>query len=205
MRLLSINIICLLINSFSFGQSEGSYFPGKVAPGLEITRNFNFGQPDRMEWGLNVVLTSWHNLEENLEGNTLKNENFGLYQFGITASYSETEVDFTRENPEIGIVDRATLKMGLIYNRIAVENRSLGFTTRVNSINITTPDGIEGNLFDNFYLQPEVGITWMGIVNLTYGRTIPVNGLNGAMLSENVISFKLTLNPSYFMFGLQGF
>lgn len=172
-----------------------SYFPMRSAFGLELAQSFYFGAQNRTEIGINFLATSWHNLEKNIVENST-NETLGMFQIG--AALSTNRVGFNDGD------DLRRYNLSIIYNYIFVEQRSLGFTGRLKG-SLIGPKG-QDDPVSNFYTNGEIGVTFAGILNLYYGRNIPglsapVPGLN---LPVDYVGLSLSLNVSYFKFGLQG-
>ncbi len=177
-----------------------SFFPGRGAFGIEISPTYQFGGTFRMEYGFNFVYTSWVNLEQNMKDDVLLNKNWGLQQWGPSINFSRiTVADASGE-----IIEDWSAKLGITYNRINVPFYSLGFTSRIKAVTVFPQGEASFFDFDNLYLQPEIGITWMSIFNIYYSRNVPLNGPIGSIIPTHSIKFTLNINASFFNFGLQG-
>lgn len=177
---------------------RNSYFPMQAAGGIEIGRTFNFGGRDRTEYGINILATSWHHLERHIaEGNTTDPANIRLGMFQIGAFVTANRGGFTDENT------LWQFNAGVLYNALLVENRHFGITLRAKA---STLSGAQSEVLflENLYLTPAAGLTFAGIVNFYYGRTVPVNPVIGLDIPLHSLTLNLNLNVSYFKFGLQG-
>lgn len=173
---------------------QNSYFPMRAAVGVEIAHTFNFANRNRTEVGLNLIATSWHHLERNI-AQRKENDKLGMFQIGTILSVNRT--GFGQSN------DFWQLNLGLLYNRIAVEQRSIGVTLRAKASTILGPEA--GREFiDDFYLNAEAGLTFAGVVNLYYGLNLLSDPVIGLDFPTQYIGVSLSLNVSYFKFGLQG-
>lgn len=201
--LLIISLCCVSIALLA--QDEDWYLLGKVYPGIEINKSFNLGGFDRFEYGINLILTSRYNLREQLEMDTLLGKNFDLYQFGLFGNYSKTRhkdffvaYDPNAPNSRDTIVyytDFGLVKFGFLYNHIVSEKRNIGLSFKISGLSVSNNQ--YNSFFNNIHLQPEIGVTWKALINIVYGRTIPIGGWSRADLSTNTISLTLRLNPSY--------
>ena len=138
---------------------------------------------------------TYYNLTNNYGYSEKENDIFGMFQLGTILSVNRTGIGTAN--------DLWQLNLGVLYNRIAVEQRSLGVTIRAKGSTILGPEAGRAVL-DNFYFNAEGGITFAGVVNVYYGRNIVENPVPGLIIPNQYVGISLSLNVSYFKFGLQG-
>lgn len=176
---------------------QRDYFPLRSSLGLELSHIFYLGdEKSRMEYGANFIASYSPKPASDLSGEALLKKTSTIYQLGAAAAFSRVGLGGDRT--------RWRLSVGLIYNQISLRKgrRGFGVASKVRAFSVFPPDG---NLFSsNLYVQPEVGITFLSIANIYYGRNFTVTALPGLELPQNTVTLTFHLNPSLFKFGLQG-
>lgn len=173
-----------------------THFPMRGAVGLELsTSGVGVGGPIRLEYGVNYVLTSWHQLQDTPSNEKVKEK--GAFQLGTSLTFDRVPIINSDEKDW-------RMNVGLLYKNIHVERNTFGWNIRLkNSFVLAKLDG-EGNIFSNMYGTAEVGVSFLSIFNIYYGVNVYSKESFGIYnVPDQSITITFNLNPSLFKYGLQ--
>lgn len=213
-------------------QTNRDYFPIKSSFGFEITGHLEQGTvgvqgdlsnevQNNLEFGVNYLFSGWYKGNRTPEQLTGFITHAGLYQFGTSVTvnpvreilFGGTPDDFKLETLPDSLPALWKWNAGLIYNQFSTRLAGFGVSVKVKATTYAYNNTQPGNplpalgLFDNLDLTPQVGISWMGIINFYYGRTLTLSAFEDVDFirpDEQRFTITLSLNPSVFKFGLQG-